>query len=115
RKPLAHVGEAVGRVEGAEARARVIAPQLLGSRRGRQRGETLQEGVDGDGAVSLAAPDDSALESNFDVFGWAKANLFEMHPGIARVNYVLLIRPWIERVRNISMSVQSANHELAAT
>ena len=55
REPIADKGQPVGEVEGAKARAGIVAAFLdLGGRRGGAE-ETLQEGVEGDRRVALAA------------------------------------------------------------
>ena len=49
---------------------------------GRQTEETSQKSVEGDRLVALAAPDHSALEAEFQVLRWPKADFFDMNPGI---------------------------------
>ena len=39
--------------------------------------------MQGDGHVSLAAPDDGALETEFQIFGGAKADFLKLDPRVA--------------------------------
>ena len=84
RKPFPDIGESVRKIEGPKAGAGILWAELDWTIWCGKAEEALQEGVDVDGLVILAAPDYRALEAQFNVLGWSKAHLLHMHPGIKR-------------------------------
>ena len=50
--------------------------------------KALQESVDGDRPVALAAPDHGALEAEFEILRGPEADLLHVHPGVAGIDHV---------------------------
>src|SRR5665213_2922682 len=86
---VAHKREAPGEVEGAEAGAGVVAADLFGEGGVVDVEEALEEGVDGDRSVALAAPDDGALEAELEVRCGSECEHFGMDPGVVGVGVAL--------------------------
>src|ERR1019366_4148017 len=105
-------GQPVREVEDAEASAWVKAAVFdCGAGRGKAE-KTLKKCVNGDGAVSLAAPDRRAFETQFEVFRGPEADLLDMDPGVAGIIRVRQIRRGFGDIRRIghkSVSVERAN------
>lgn len=59
--------------------------------------------------MSLATPDHSALKAEFKVPGGTETNLFDMHPGVARIDHIAgPCRGW---VRDIVVTGKRADQE----
>ncbi len=82
REPVAEAGKAVVEVECAKARAGIIGAELYRCSRRSQAEEPLQKRMEVDRLVIFAAPDDGALEAEFQVLCGAEADLLHMDPGV---------------------------------
>ena len=88
-EPVAQVGQAIGEVERSETRAGIVAAEFLSPRNVGEAEEAFQKAMQRDGDVSLAAPDDGALETEFEIFGWAEADFFDVDPRVVGLSVAL--------------------------
>ena len=88
-EPLAYVRETIGKVEGAKASAGIVAAELFRCGDVLDAEEALEEAVNGDGYMALAAPDHGALKAHLYIHGWFERNLLHVYPGFVGVGMTL--------------------------
>ena len=76
RRPLANKRQAIAEVESTEACARIIAPQLLANIGVIGVEEALKKSMNGNGFMTLAAPDHRPLKPEFKIVGRLEAEAF---------------------------------------
>ena len=112
RKPVTDKWKPIGKVETAEACARIVPAKLDRGYAGSQAYETLQKGVQGDGRMAFTAPKRGTLKSKFEIVSGSKADLLDMYPGISWICDVRLIGRRIRRVGNQRVTAQRPHQEL---
>ena len=117
REPFADEGQPIREIECAKACAGIIAAVFGVATGRRQADKTLQKSVNGYGRVSLAAPDHRALKAEFQIFRGSEADLLNVYPGIAWIDYVGQIEiqaAGIDRIGHIGMPMKPTDQEVVA-
>ena len=84
-QPAVKERQAPGKVEGAEASARILARKLLRSVCIADAVKATPEGTQRNGLVSLPPPNHRALKTNFNIGRGLERNFLRMGPGAYRI------------------------------